>query len=66
MILADTSAWIEFLRDTGSRECIRIDTLLAGGVATCALAIRVDVPVLHHDADFEVLARYTPLRIDVA
>lgn len=129
MILADTSAWIEFLRDTGSRACIRVDALLAGGIATCdpirmellagarnerhlhelrrlvaraavipirpvdfeqaallyrqcrssgetvrslvdcligALAIRVDVPVLHHDADFEVLARYTPLRIDCA
>ena len=28
-----------------------------------AVAIRNDVPVLHHDADFDVLARYTPLRV---
>jgi predicted nucleic acid-binding protein len=34
-----------------------IDCLIA------AVAIRNDVPVLHHDADFDVLARYTPLRV---
>jgi hypothetical protein len=34
-----------------------IDCLIA------AVAIRNDVPVLHHDTDFDVLARYTPLRI---
>ncbi len=28
-----------------------------------AVAIRNDVPVLHHDTDFDVLARYTPLRV---
>ena len=28
-----------------------------------AVAIRNDVPVLHHDSDFDVLARYTPLRV---
>ena len=28
-----------------------------------AVAIRNDAPVLHHDADFDVLARYTPLRV---
>jgi predicted nucleic acid-binding protein len=28
-----------------------------------AVAIRNDVPVLHHDADFDVLARHTPLQI---
>ncbi|CAN5871344.1 type II toxin-antitoxin system toxin ribonuclease VapC11 [soil metagenome] len=35
MILIDTSAWIEFLRDTGSPVCERVDELLAGEVATC-------------------------------
>jgi predicted nucleic acid-binding protein len=35
MILIDTSAWIEFLRDTGSPACIRVDELLAGEIATC-------------------------------
>lgn len=37
MILADTSAWIEFLRDTGSPACQRIDEMLRSGTpfATC-------------------------------
>ena len=129
MILIDTSAWIEFLRDTGSPVCRRVDELLAGDVATCdsvrmevlagarsdahlrdlrgllargtllptvsgdyedaatlyracrqggetvrrlidcliaAVAIRADVPVLHSDADFDVLARRTALHLDPA
>ena len=35
MILVDTSAWIEFLRDTASPICIRVDELLASDIATC-------------------------------
>ncbi|HUJ64202.1 MAG TPA: PIN domain-containing protein, partial [Acidimicrobiales bacterium] len=35
MILIDTSAWIEFLRDTGSAVCTRVDTLLDDDIATC-------------------------------
>ena len=35
MILVDTSAWVEFLRDTGSPVCTRVDELLAGEIATC-------------------------------
>ena len=35
MILVDTSAWIEFLRDTGSPVCRRMDEVLADMVATC-------------------------------
>jgi hypothetical protein len=35
MILVDTSAWIEFLRDTGSPSCVRVDELLAEEIATC-------------------------------
>ena len=34
-----------------------IDCLIA------AAAIDADLPVLHHDSDFDVLARYTPLRV---
>lgn len=127
MILIDTSAWVEFLRDTGSPVCNRVDELLAQEVATCAPirmevlagardeshlrdlrgllgratiletlstdyeeaaalfrlcrrrgetvrklidcliaahAIRTEVPVLHADADFDVLARHTGLRVD--
>lgn len=127
MILVDTSAWIEFLRDTNSPVCQRVDDLLATDIATCdvvrmevlagardeqhlqqlrrllarastlptepvdydaaaalyrtcrqrghtvrklidcliaAVAVRGNVPVLHSDADFDMLARHTPLRVD--
>ncbi|MGH9304485.1 MAG: type II toxin-antitoxin system VapC family toxin [Acidimicrobiales bacterium] len=35
MILLDTSAWVEFLRDTGSTVCERVDALLEDEIATC-------------------------------
>ncbi len=35
MILIDTSAWIEFLRDTGSSVCLRTDELLGDDIAIC-------------------------------
>ena len=35
MILVDTSAWVEFLRGTGSPACERVDQLLGGDIATC-------------------------------
>lgn len=126
MILIDSSAWIEFLRDTGSLTCQRVEDLLEEHIATCdvvrmevlagarddqhlqqlrrllaratnlplepvdyemaaalyrscrqqghtvrklvdcliaAVAIRADVPVLHQDSDFEVLAKCTSLEI---
>lgn len=126
MILVDTSAWVEFLRDTGSWQCEQVDALieqefaitdairmelLAGarddrhlrqlrGLAAravslptspadydqaavlyrrcrrsgetvrklidcliAAVALRHDAEVLHHDADFEALARHTGLRV---
>ena len=129
MILVDTSAWVEFLRDTGSPVCERVDVLLEADLATCdpvrmevlagarderhlrelrrllargtsiptlptdyedaaawyrtcrrngdtvrklvdcliaAVAIRADVELLHADADFEALARHTPLRLATA
>jgi predicted nucleic acid-binding protein len=127
VILVDTSAWIEFLRDTGSPVCQRVDDLLATEIATCdvvrmevlagagdeqhlqqlrrllarastlptepvdydaaaalyrtcrqqchtvrklidcliaAVAIRGNVPVLHRDSDFDILAQHTPLQVD--
>ncbi len=127
MILIDTSAWVEFLRDTGSATCNRVDSLLAGEIATCdmvrmevlagardeshlknlrrllarsvsvpvmpadyelgaelyrrcrrrgetvrrlvdcliaAVAIRAECALLHSDADFDILARHTELRVD--
>ena len=36
MILVDTSAWIEFLRDTGSAVCNRVDELI-GARLPCAI-----------------------------
>jgi len=126
VILVDTSAWVEFLRDTGSPVCEEVDRLLAGGIATCdpvrmevlagarddahlvqlrgllaratalptapsdheaaallfrscrrrgetvrrlvdcligAVAARHGVPVLHADADFDVLARHTDIEL---
>jgi predicted nucleic acid-binding protein len=38
----DTSAWIEFLRDTGSPACLRVDQLLGDDIATCD-PIRMEV-----------------------
>jgi predicted nucleic acid-binding protein len=35
VILIDTSAWVEFLRDTGSPVCDRVEELLEDQVATC-------------------------------
>ena len=35
MILVDSSAWIEFLRDTGSEVCVAVDRLLDADLAIC-------------------------------
>ncbi len=35
MILIDTSAWIEFLRDTGSATCDLVEELLSQEIAIC-------------------------------
>ena len=42
MILIDTSAWVEFLRDTGSVVSARVDAELDGDIAICD-AIRMEV-----------------------
>jgi predicted nucleic acid-binding protein len=126
MTLLDTSAWIEFLRDTGSPTCEAVDRLLGTKITICAavqmeilagardeahlrdlrgllaratmeptqegdyeeaaalfrtcrrqgetvrklidcliaaIAIRISVPVLHLDSDFDTIARHTPLEI---
>ena len=61
MILVDTSAWIEFLRDTGSPTCNRVDALLDDDIATCdpvrmeVLAGARDEP--HHQRLRRLLAR---------
>jgi predicted nucleic acid-binding protein len=50
VILIDTSAWVEFLRDTGSPACEGVDRLLGGEIATC------------HPVQMEVLAGARDLR----
>lgn len=35
MIVVDTSAWVEFLRDTGSEVCAAVDSLLDADIAIC-------------------------------
>jgi predicted nucleic acid-binding protein len=42
LILVDTSAWVEFLRDTRTPACVRVDELLDGDIATCD-PIRMEV-----------------------
>ncbi len=42
MILIDTSAWVEFLRDTGSPTCNAVDRLLDSEIATCDV-VRMEV-----------------------
>ena len=42
MILIDTSAWVEFLRDTGSLTCDRVEALLDSEIAICD-AVQMEV-----------------------
>ena len=42
VILVDTSAWVEFLRDTGSAACFLVEELLAADIAVCE-PVRMEV-----------------------
>jgi len=42
VILIDTSGWVEFLRDSTSAVCQRVDELLAEGFAACE-PVRMEV-----------------------
>ena len=42
MILVDTSGWVDFLRDTGSPACRRVEELLGDDLATCD-AVRMEL-----------------------
>ncbi len=50
MILVDTSAWVEFLRDTGTAACLRVDELLDADIATSD-PIRMEVLAGARDED---------------
>ncbi|HZQ84544.1 MAG TPA: PIN domain-containing protein [Acidimicrobiales bacterium] len=56
MLLVDTSAWVEFLRDTGSDVCLRVDRELSRGVAVCD-PIRMEVLAGARDEAHLVLLR---------
>lgn len=56
MLLIDTSAWVEFLRDTGSEVCRRVDRELARGMAVCE-PIRMEVLAGARDEAHLVLLR---------
>ncbi len=70
MILLDTSGWIEFLRDTGSPDCQRVDEVLADDIATCD-PVRMEV-VAGNRSDThlrelrELLARAVSLQVTPA
>ena len=70
MILIDTSAWVEFLRNTGSPVCDLVDELLAGDIAVCD-AIRMEVLAGARDETHlgslrRLLARATVIRTETA
>ena len=70
MVLIDASAWVEFLRDTGSTVCRCVDELLDGEIAVCD-PIRMEVLAgardeLHLEALRRLLARATVLPTDAA
>lgn len=65
MILIDSSAWIEFLRGTGSVACQRVDEMLAGDMAVCdpvTMEVLAGARTEAHLADLRaILARATVL-----
>lgn len=70
MVLIDTSAWVEFLHDTGSTVCARVDDLLDEEIAVCD-PIRMEVLAgardeLHLHSLRRLLARATVLPTDSA
>jgi predicted nucleic acid-binding protein len=54
----EAAALYRVCRRSGTTVRKLIDCLIA------SVAIRADSPILHADADFEVLARHTALRIE--
>jgi predicted nucleic acid-binding protein len=68
MILIDTSAWIEFLRDTGSNVCQRVTEAQAAATATCD-PVRMELLAGARDDRHlislrRLLARSTSLRVE--
>ena len=68
MNLIDTSAWVEFLRDTGSSVCSKVDQLLEAQPAVCepvVMEILSGASDERHLADLRrLMARCTTLRTE--
>ena len=67
MTLVDSSAWVEFLRDTGSPVCLQVEVLLGGEMAVCD-PIRMEVLAgardeRHLEALRRLLARASTLEV---
>lgn len=54
----EAAALYRLCRRAGETVCKLTDCLIG------SVAIRADVPVLHNDIDFDVLARHTEARLD--
>lgn len=70
MILVDTSAWVEFLRDTRSVVCMRVDALLEGSIVTCD-PVRMEVLAGARDTEHlndlrRLLARASSIPVEPA
>ena len=78
MILADTSAWVDYLRTSGSPAHLRLRELIAtDGDLTTTEVVTMELlaggmtaeevtrlrRLLLRDRDFEVIGRHTPLRV---
>jgi predicted nucleic acid-binding protein len=64
LILADTSAWIEFLRATGSDAHLRVRHLLETGELATTDAVTMEVLVGARDADHRDRLKRLLLRCD--
>ena len=58
-VLIDTSAWVEFLRDTGSSVCHRVDALIGdeSPIATCDVVMLELLAGARTQAEGRMLAR---------
>ena len=70
MILVDTSAWVEFLRDSGSSVCEAVSDLLDDDLATCDVIVMEVLAGARDDQHLlalrRLLARARLLRITLA
>lgn len=68
MSLIDTSAWVEFLRDTGSPVCLRVDQLLETDAVVCEPVIMELLSGARDEAQLAnlrgLMARCTTLRTE--